>query len=149
MADTVTTKQGRFEIRSEAHGPHWVAWLARTADAPPEQSVLLVGQTQAEAEARARQWAERQEPSILIKLRKLNLTGHRCGHRGSATHDVLHQPAVSAFRLERNNGQAGIEGAVNGCHAAARQRLECFELEVRGDGHLRSMACVWHCSSTH
>ncbi|MSO57204.1 MAG: hypothetical protein EXQ55_09850 [Acidobacteria bacterium] len=59
MAETVTTKQGSFEIRSEAHGPHWVAWLARTADAAPEQSVLLVGQTQGEAEARARLWAER------------------------------------------------------------------------------------------
>ena len=57
MAETVTTRQGTFEIRSEAHGPHWVAWLARTADGAPEQSVLLVGQTQAEAEARARQWA--------------------------------------------------------------------------------------------
>ena len=59
MAQTVTTKHGTFEIRSEAHGPHWVAWLARTADGTPEQSVVLVGQTQEEAEARARQWAER------------------------------------------------------------------------------------------
>ena len=55
MADTVTTKEGTFEIRSEAHGPHWVAWLARTADGAPDQA----GETQAEAEARARQWAER------------------------------------------------------------------------------------------
>jgi hypothetical protein len=60
MAETVTTKQGSFEIRSEARGPHWVAWLARTADGAPEQSVLLVGRTQGEAEARARLWAERQ-----------------------------------------------------------------------------------------
>jgi hypothetical protein len=60
VAETVTTKAGSFEIRSEAHGPHWVAWLARTSDGGPEQSVLLVGQTQAEAEARARKWAERQ-----------------------------------------------------------------------------------------
>ena len=60
MTETVTTKQGTFEIRSEARGPHWVAWLARTADAAPEQSVLLVGQTQREVEARARLWAERQ-----------------------------------------------------------------------------------------
>jgi hypothetical protein len=58
MAETVTTGEGTFEIRSEARGPHWVAWLARSADGAPEQSVLLVGQTQAEAEARARQWAE-------------------------------------------------------------------------------------------
>jgi hypothetical protein len=60
VAETVTTKAGSFEIRSEAHGPHWVAWIARTSDGKPEQSVLLVGQTRAEAEARARKWAERQ-----------------------------------------------------------------------------------------
>jgi phage/plasmid-associated DNA primase len=60
MAETVTTRAGTFEIRSEAHGPHWVAWLSRTADGGPELSVLLVGQTQAEAETRARKWAERQ-----------------------------------------------------------------------------------------
>ena len=59
MAETITTRQGTFEIRSEAHGPHWVAWLARTSDGLPEQAVLLVGQTQKEAEARARQWGER------------------------------------------------------------------------------------------
>jgi hypothetical protein len=60
MAETVTTRTGTFEIRSEAHGPHWVAWVARASDGGPEQSVLLVGQTQSEAEARARKWAERQ-----------------------------------------------------------------------------------------
>lgn len=59
MAEPVTTRQGRFEIRSEARGPHWVAWLARTPEASPEDSVVLVGQTQEEAEARARQWGER------------------------------------------------------------------------------------------
>jgi hypothetical protein len=59
MADTVTTKEGTFEIRSEAHGPHWVAWLVGPADGAPDQAVLLVGQTRAEAEARARLWAER------------------------------------------------------------------------------------------
>ena len=59
MAESVTTRQGTFEIRSEAHGPHWVAWLARTTDAAPEHAVLLVGETQLEAETRARQWAER------------------------------------------------------------------------------------------
>ena len=59
MVEPVTTSQGTFEIRSEAHGPHWVAWLARTPEGSPENSILLVGQTQAEAEGRARQWAER------------------------------------------------------------------------------------------
>jgi len=59
MAETINTRQGTFEIRSEARGPHWVAWLARTSDGAPEQAVLLVGQTQNEAEARARQWGEK------------------------------------------------------------------------------------------
>lgn len=60
MAETVTTRQGTFEIRSEAHGPHWVAWLVSSSGSAPEQPVLIVGQTQAEAEAHARLWAERQ-----------------------------------------------------------------------------------------
>jgi hypothetical protein len=59
MAETVTTKEGTFEIRSEAHGPHWVAWLAREADAAPDRAILIVGETQAKAEANARAWAER------------------------------------------------------------------------------------------
>jgi hypothetical protein len=63
MAETVTTTQGTFEIRSEAHGPHWVAWLARTPEAAPEHAILLVGETQTEAETRARQWAERLQSS--------------------------------------------------------------------------------------
>jgi hypothetical protein len=58
MAETVTTREGTFEIRSEAHGPHWVAWLAKAPDTAPAHAVLIVGETQAEAEARARQWAE-------------------------------------------------------------------------------------------
>jgi hypothetical protein len=61
MGETITTQDGTFEIRSEAHGPHWVAWLARTSDGGPEQSVLLIGQTQTEAEARARLWAEKRQ----------------------------------------------------------------------------------------
>jgi hypothetical protein len=59
MAETVTTSQGTFEIFSAAHGPHWVAWIARSADAAPEKSVVLVGETQAEAIDKARSWATR------------------------------------------------------------------------------------------
>jgi hypothetical protein len=59
MAESVVTEYGTFIIRSEAHGPHWVAWVARTPDGGPDDGVLLVGQTQAEAVARARMWAER------------------------------------------------------------------------------------------
>jgi hypothetical protein len=46
------------EIRSEARGPHWVAWVA-DANGKPEGSVVLVGETRKEAEERARRWAER------------------------------------------------------------------------------------------
>jgi hypothetical protein len=44
------------DIRSEAHGPHWVAWVA-DPDGKPENSVVLVAPTREEAEERARWWA--------------------------------------------------------------------------------------------
>lgn len=44
-------------IRSEARGPHWVAWVA-DANGKPEGAVILVGETREEAEERARAWAE-------------------------------------------------------------------------------------------
>ncbi|MCU0250958.1 MAG: hypothetical protein MUE61_12155 [Vicinamibacterales bacterium] len=47
-----------YEVRSELRGGHWVAWVVRTPDGKPDQSVLLVGQTRQEAESRARAWAE-------------------------------------------------------------------------------------------
>lgn len=50
---------GSYEIRSEAHGPHWVAWVIRGGGAKPDRGVVIVGQTQEEAERRARQFAER------------------------------------------------------------------------------------------
>lgn len=53
MADTRT----EGTIRSEARGPHWVAWVA-DASGKPEGSVILVGQTREEAEERARAWVE-------------------------------------------------------------------------------------------
>lgn len=46
------------EIRSEARGPHWIAWVADESG-KPQQSIVLVGQTREEAEARAKEWAER------------------------------------------------------------------------------------------
>lgn len=49
-----------FEIRSEARGPHWIAWAATRTDPKPWRSVVLVGQTQKEAEARARRWIDEQ-----------------------------------------------------------------------------------------
>ena len=50
---------GAYEIRSEARGPHWIAWVIRDGGGKPDRSVVLVGATREEAEARARAWAER------------------------------------------------------------------------------------------
>jgi hypothetical protein len=58
MTDSVTTKNGVLEIHSEARGPHWIAWLTRSGETMPERSIVLVGETQEEAETRARRWAE-------------------------------------------------------------------------------------------
>lgn len=54
MADQPMT---RFEVRSEARGPHWVAWLEQPGQKGPYRSVLHVGASKEEAEARARSWA--------------------------------------------------------------------------------------------
>jgi hypothetical protein len=52
------TPTSPYEIHSEARGPHWIAWITRGGAAKPERSVVVVGATQAEAEASAKQWAE-------------------------------------------------------------------------------------------
>ena len=52
------TSTSSYEIHSEARGPHWVAWITRGGAVKPERSVLIVGGSQAEAEAGAKQWAE-------------------------------------------------------------------------------------------
>ena len=56
MANRKLSPDGR-EIRSEARGPHWVAWIADTTG-KPEGSVVVVGETRQEAEERAKAWAE-------------------------------------------------------------------------------------------
>ncbi len=45
-------------VQSEARGSHWVAWVSRGADAKPDRSVVVIAETQEEAEARAQAWAE-------------------------------------------------------------------------------------------
>ena len=47
------------EIKSEQRGSHWVAWPAQAETALP-YPVLLVGQTQEEAESRLRAWLQQQ-----------------------------------------------------------------------------------------
>ncbi len=43
-------------VRSEARGPHWIAWVP-DENGKPTGSVVLVGQTKDEAEERAQAWA--------------------------------------------------------------------------------------------
>jgi hypothetical protein len=51
---------GKRTIRSEARGPHWVAWIADT-NGKPEGSMVFVGETREEAEERARRWDDQPE----------------------------------------------------------------------------------------
>jgi len=52
----MTDAHATLAVRSEARGPHWVAWVP-DENGKPVGSVILVGQTQEEAVARARAWA--------------------------------------------------------------------------------------------
>lgn len=52
---------GGRTVQSEARGGHWVAWVP-DVNGKPEDSVVLVGETRAEAEERAKAWAERGTP---------------------------------------------------------------------------------------
>jgi hypothetical protein len=51
-----TTFTETADIRSEQRGPHWIAWISDD-QGKPRESIVLVGQTREEAEARARRWA--------------------------------------------------------------------------------------------
>ncbi len=46
-------------IHSEPRAGHWVAWVTSGPDGQPSGKVILVGQTQDEAVANARHWADR------------------------------------------------------------------------------------------
>ena len=54
----MATKDGSYQIHSEARGPHWAAWISRDGSGKPERSVVLVAETREQAEERARRWAE-------------------------------------------------------------------------------------------
>lgn len=47
-----------FEIHSAARGPHWIAWVSRAGADQPYNSIVIIGETQAEAEGRARAWLD-------------------------------------------------------------------------------------------
>ena len=54
----MSTNNGSYEVRTEARGPHWIGWVLRPGSDQPDRSVILVGKTREEAEARTRAWAE-------------------------------------------------------------------------------------------
>jgi hypothetical protein len=54
---TDTAPNRSFEVRSEARGPHWIAWIVRGGETRPDRSVVLVGETREQAEANARAFA--------------------------------------------------------------------------------------------
>jgi hypothetical protein len=54
----MATKDGSYQIHSEARGPHWTAWVSRDGSGKPHGSIILIGETREEAEANARKWAE-------------------------------------------------------------------------------------------
>ena len=58
---------GSYQVHSEPRGPHWIAWIVRAASEKPDKlerpdrpdrGIVLVGETQEEAESRARRFAE-------------------------------------------------------------------------------------------
>lgn len=55
----MTERHVSVEVKSEARGSHWVAWVVGGPDGGKEDDVLVVGLTREEAEARARDRAVR------------------------------------------------------------------------------------------
>jgi hypothetical protein len=49
---------GSYHVHTEVRGPHWIGWVTRGSEQKPDKSIVVVAASQAEAEARARQWAE-------------------------------------------------------------------------------------------
>jgi hypothetical protein len=52
------TISGAYQIHSEERGPHWIAWVTRGDDLKPDRAIILVAASKADAEERARKWAE-------------------------------------------------------------------------------------------
>jgi hypothetical protein len=58
--DAPMTMSGAYQIHSEECGPHWISWLTRGNETKPDRAIVLVAASKAEAEERARKWAESQ-----------------------------------------------------------------------------------------
>lgn len=51
------TGSSAYDVRSEARGSHWIAWLTRGGSSAVERSIVFVGETQEIAEENARRFA--------------------------------------------------------------------------------------------
>jgi len=56
--DAPMTISGAYQIHTEERGPHWISWITRDGSSKPDRAIILVAASQAEAEDRARKWAE-------------------------------------------------------------------------------------------
>jgi hypothetical protein len=56
--DAPMTNSGAYQIHSEERGPHWISWVTRGDETKPDRAVILVAASKADAEDRARKWAE-------------------------------------------------------------------------------------------
>jgi hypothetical protein len=52
-----------FEVRSEARGSHWVAWVTKPGQSEQAAAILMVGLTREEAEQRMNSWWHARDPS--------------------------------------------------------------------------------------
>ena len=48
--------ESTYQIQSQPRGPHWIAWVTAPGSEQPRGSIVIVGETQEEAEANAREW---------------------------------------------------------------------------------------------
>ena len=58
MPQSAGFSDGSYEIHTEARGPHWISWVSLPGSDKPERSIILIGKTREEAEARARAWID-------------------------------------------------------------------------------------------
>jgi hypothetical protein len=56
MASSPGSSNGLYDIHTEARGPHWIGWVTLPGSDKPERSIILIGKTREEADARARAW---------------------------------------------------------------------------------------------
>jgi hypothetical protein len=56
MAPSNGSSNGLYDIHTEARGPHWIGWVTLPGSDKPERSIILIGKTREEADARARAW---------------------------------------------------------------------------------------------